>query len=96
MLDSIFKKCIFNSNFSYFPWCLLCLTFMSLGLLIILLAVLLSMGGVFWGLSLSGREFVIMMSGTGVTSLGRVVVIANGIVLIDFIIIFEEKKEKTL
>ena len=51
---------------------------------IILLAVLLSMGGVFWGLFLSGREFVIMMSGIGMISLAGVVV-NNGIVLIDFI-----------
>lgn len=52
--------------------------------LIILVAVTLSLGGVFWGLLLSYQEFVIIMSGIGVISLAGVVV-NNAIVLIDFI-----------
>ena len=42
------------------------------------------MGGVFWGLLLTGKVFNIIMSGIGVISLAGVVV-NNAIVLIDFI-----------
>ena len=52
--------------------------------MIILLSVFLSLGGVFWGLLLSGQTFVIIMSGIGIISLAGVVV-NNAIVLIDFI-----------
>ena len=52
--------------------------------LIILAAVFLSLGGVFWGMFLFRQTFVIIMSGIGVISLAGVVV-NNAIVLIDFI-----------
>ena len=52
--------------------------------MIILFSVFLSLGGVFWGLFLSGQDFVVIMSGIGVISLAGVVV-NNAIVLIDFI-----------
>jgi multidrug efflux pump subunit AcrB len=51
--------------------------------LIVLAAVFLSLGGVFWGFVLSGQTFVVIMSGVGIISLAGVVV-NNGIVLIDF------------
>lgn len=52
--------------------------------IIILVSVILSLGGVMWGLALSGKQFVIIMSGIGVISLAGVVV-NNAIVMIDFI-----------
>ncbi len=52
--------------------------------LIILTAVFLSLGGVFWGLFITQQTFVIIMTGVGIISLAGVVV-NNGIVLIDFI-----------
>lgn len=52
--------------------------------LIIMMSVFLSLGGVFWGIFLTGQEFVIVMSGIGVISLAGIVV-NNAIVLIDFI-----------
>ena len=52
--------------------------------LIIMISVFLSLGGVFWGLLLTGKTFVIIMSGIGVISLAGIVV-NNAIVLIDFI-----------
>ncbi len=52
--------------------------------MIILVAVFLSLGGVFWGLLIFRQTFVIIMSGIGVISLAGVVV-NNAIVLIDFI-----------
>lgn len=59
--------------------------FNSLGQpLIILAAVFLSLGGVFWGMFIFRQTFVVIMSGIGVISLAGVVV-NNAIVLIDFI-----------
>lgn len=58
--------------------------------LIILVSVILSLGGVFWGLLLTGKIFVIIMSGIGVISLAGVVV-NNAIVMIDFINIMRKK-----
>jgi multidrug efflux pump subunit AcrB len=51
--------------------------------IIIMVSVLLSLGGVFWGYFLSGQTFVIIMSGIGCFALAGVVV-NNGIVLIDY------------
>ncbi len=51
---------------------------------IILVAVMLSLGGIFWGFFLAQLHFVIIMCGVGTISLAGVVV-NNGIVLIDFI-----------
>jgi multidrug efflux pump len=51
--------------------------------LIILVAVLLSIGGVLWGFALTGQTFVLITSGIGVISLAGVVV-NNAIVLIDY------------
>lgn len=53
--------------------------------LTILLSVLLSLIGVFWGLMLSGQRFGIVMTGIGVISLAGIVV-NNAIVLCDFIV----------
>ena len=50
---------------------------------IILGTVLLSLGGVFWGLLITGTNFGIIMTGIGVISLAGVVV-NNGIILIDY------------
>jgi len=50
---------------------------------IIGIAILLSMGGVFWGYFLTGQEFIIIMSGIGCIALTGVVV-NNCIVLIDY------------
>ncbi|MFW6254528.1 MAG: efflux RND transporter permease subunit, partial [Chitinivibrionales bacterium] len=50
---------------------------------IIMISVLLSFGGVFWGYFLTGQSFVIIMSGIGCIALAGVVV-NNGIVLIDY------------
>ena len=52
--------------------------------LIILAAVFLSLGGVFWGMLIFNQTFVVIMSGIGIISLAGVVV-NNAIVLIDFI-----------
>jgi multidrug efflux pump len=52
--------------------------------LIIIAAVILSLGGIFWGFFLTQKTFVIIMSGVGTISLAGVVV-NNGIVLIDYI-----------
>ncbi len=51
--------------------------------IIIMVSVLLSFGGVFWGYFLTGQTFVIIMSGIGCIALAGVVV-NNGIVLIDY------------
>ncbi len=51
--------------------------------MIILATVLLSLGGVFWGLLITGTPFGIIMTGIGVISLAGVVV-NNGIILIDY------------
>ena len=51
---------------------------------IILVSVFLSLGGVLWGIFLSGQQFVVIMSGIGIISLAGVVV-NNAIVLMDFI-----------
>lgn len=51
--------------------------------IIIISAVVLSIGGVLWGYLLTGREFVIVMSGIGCIALAGVVV-NNCIVLIDY------------
>jgi multidrug efflux pump subunit AcrB len=48
-----------------------------------MLTVLMSFSGVFWGYTLSGRQFVIIMTGIGCIALAGVVV-NNGIVLIDY------------
>ena len=52
--------------------------------MIILAAVFLSLGGVFWGMFIFNQTFVVIMSGIGIISLAGVVV-NNAIVLIDFI-----------
>jgi multidrug efflux pump subunit AcrB len=51
--------------------------------LIILSAVALSIGGVFWGYALTGKTFVIIMSGIGCIALAGIVV-NNGIILVDY------------
>ncbi|MFH2114693.1 MAG: efflux RND transporter permease subunit, partial [Spirochaetota bacterium] len=51
--------------------------------LIILSAVALSIGGVFWGYAISGKTFVIIMSGIGCIALAGIVV-NNGIILVDY------------
>lgn len=51
--------------------------------LIIMSAVFLSIGGVFWGYALSGKVFVVIMSGIGCIALAGVVV-NNGIILVDY------------
>lgn len=51
--------------------------------LIIMASVFLSLGGVFWGLTIMQDTFVIIMSGIGIISLAGVVV-NNAIVLIDY------------
>lgn len=50
---------------------------------IILFAVFLSLGGVFWGFALSGQNFIIIMSGIGSIALAGVAV-NNCIVLVDY------------
>ncbi len=50
---------------------------------IILSAVILALGGVFWGYALSGQVFVVIMSGIGCISLAGVVV-NNCIILVDY------------
>ncbi len=51
---------------------------------LVLIGILLSLGGVFWGLLIMHVTFAIMMSGIGIIALAGVVA-KNGIVLIDFI-----------
>lgn len=50
---------------------------------IILFTIILSIGGIFWGLTLTGTNFGIIMTGIGAISLAGIV-INNGIVLIDY------------
>ncbi len=52
--------------------------------LLIIITIVLSIGGVFWGLLVSNVTFSIIMSGVGIIALAGVVA-KNGIVLIDFI-----------
>lgn len=54
--------------------------------LIIMVTILLSFAGVFLGLSISGMDFVILMTMMGIISLAGVVV-KNGIVLMDFFVL---------
>ncbi|PIE50668.1 MAG: copper transporter [Flavobacteriales bacterium] len=54
--------------------------------LIIMMTVLLSFAGVFLGLSITGMDFVILMTMMGIISLAGVVV-KNGIVLMDFFVL---------
>jgi hydrophobe/amphiphile efflux-1 (HAE1) family protein len=51
---------------------------------LVLIGILLSLGGVFWGLLIVHTTFAIMMTGIGIIALAGVVA-KNGIVLIDFI-----------
>jgi multidrug efflux pump subunit AcrB len=51
--------------------------------IIIMLTVLMSFSGVFWGYALTGQSFIIIMTGIGCIALAGVVV-NNGIVLIDY------------
>ncbi|HLP30653.1 MAG TPA: efflux RND transporter permease subunit, partial [Geothrix sp.] len=51
---------------------------------LVLIGILLSVGGVFWGLLIVHTQFAIMMTGIGIIALAGVVA-KNGIVLIDFI-----------
>ncbi len=51
---------------------------------LVIISILLSLGGVFWGLTLIHVTFSIMMTGIGIIALSGVVA-KNGIVLIDFI-----------
>ena len=51
---------------------------------IIMVTVLMSFSGVFWGYLLTGRQFITIMSGIGCIALAGVVV-NNGIVMIDYI-----------
>lgn len=62
--------------------------------IIILMAVLLSLGGVFFGLVFFGMDFVIIMTMMGIISLAGIVV-NNAIVLIDYTqILIDRKKEE--
>lgn len=51
--------------------------------MIILFTIVLSIGGIFWGLTITNTNFGIIMTGIGVVSLAGIVV-NNGIVLIDY------------
>ncbi len=62
---------------------------------IILTAVVLSLLGVFLGLSLSGMDFVIIMTMIGIISLAGVVV-NNAIVLIDYTNLIQDRRKKEL
>lgn len=62
---------------------------------IILAAVLLSLFGVFLGLSATGMDFVIIMTMIGIISLAGVVV-NNAIVLIDYTNLLQDRKKKEL
>lgn len=62
--------------------------------LIIMVTILLSFSGVFLGLSISGMDFVVLMTMMGIISLAGVVV-KNGIVLMDFFVLkLDELKDK--
>jgi len=58
---------------------------------IIMLSVLLSFGGVFWGMALFGDDFVIIMTMMGIISLAGIVV-NNAIVLIDYTQLLIDRK----
>ncbi len=60
---------------------------------IILMAVIFSLIGVFFGYILSGRDFVIIMTGVGIISLAGIVV-NNAIVLIDYIELLIKRKRQ--
>ena len=51
--------------------------------MIILFTIILSIGGIFWGLTITNTNFGIIMTGIGVVSLAGIVV-NNGIILIDY------------
>lgn len=59
--------------------------------LIIMMTIILSFSGVFLGLSLTGMDFVILMTMMGIISLAGVVV-KNGIVLMDFFVLKLDEK----
>ncbi|MFV0531071.1 MAG: efflux RND transporter permease subunit [Flavobacteriales bacterium] len=63
--------------------------------LIILVAIFLSFIGVFLGLVISGRPFVIMMTMMGIISLAGIVV-NNGVVLLDYIELLIKRKKREL
>jgi multidrug efflux pump subunit AcrB len=58
---------------------------------IIMVSVLLSFGGVFWGMAISGDDFVIIMTMMGIISLAGIVV-NNAIVLIDYTQLLIDRK----
>jgi len=60
---------------------------------IILMAVIFSLIGVFFGYILSGRDFVVIMTGVGIISLAGIVV-NNAIVLIDYIELLVKRKRE--
>jgi len=62
---------------------------------IIMFTVLLSTIGVFGGLATFNMDFIVIMTGIGIVSLAGVVV-NNGIVLIDYIILLKNRKRKEL
>ncbi len=59
--------------------------------IIIMISVLLSFGGVFWGMALTGDDFVIIMTMMGIISLAGIVV-NNAIVLIDYTQLLIDRK----
>ena len=62
---------------------------------IILLAIFLSFIGVFFGLIITGWNFVIMMTMMGIISLAGIVV-NNGVVLLDYILILMDRRKREL
>lgn len=58
---------------------------------IILVSVLLSFGGVFWGMAISGNDFIVIMTMMGIISLAGIVV-NNAIVLIDYTQLLIDRK----
>lgn len=62
---------------------------------IIMLAIFLSFIGVFFGLIITGWNFVIMMTMMGIISLAGIVV-NNGVVLLDYILILMNRKKEAL
>jgi len=62
---------------------------------IIMLAVFLSLIGVFGGLIITGKAFVIMMTMMGIISLAGIVV-NNGVVLLDYTQLLIDRKKKAL
>ena len=58
---------------------------------IIMVSVLLSFGGVFWGMAISGDDFIIIMTMMGIISLAGIVV-NNAIVLIDYTQLLIDRK----